>query len=380
MTITRQQHLEQTMLKLKHFWIQAVFLLPLITVPTVHAQAQSYADSPYDPKPCSSESTPVPPVADDPHLAPAVRGFLVELNKSSSPFWTLPQPKPQEILTQLQGETRVDMSGVITTERSMRISGHTVQLFVMRPRHMTRRHGVILFLHGGVWIVGDFKNHERLLRDLVVESGQPAVFLQYTPVPIAKYPTQMDQAYAALEWTAAHAGELGATPGRIAVVGNSVGGDMSAALSLMDKDRKGPKISYQVLLWPATNAGVDTCSYLKYANDRFLSRAFMKYGWDIYAPTEEERANPYVSPLRATLAELHGLPPTLVITDENDVLRDEGEAYALRLQDAGVPTVATRYDGTIHDFGLLNALADLPTTRTAIREAADGIRAHIGQN
>ena len=135
-----------------------------------------------------------------------------------------------------------------------------------------------------------------------------------------------------------------------------------------------------MLLWPATNAGVDTCSYEEYANGRFLPKAFMKYGWDLYAPTKKERDNPYVSPLRASLAELRNLPPTMVITDENDVLRDEGEAYAHRLQDAGVPIVSTRYNGIIHDFGLLNALAELPTTKAMIRQVADGIRAHIGQS
>jgi acetyl esterase/lipase len=178
----------------------------------------------------------------------------------------------------------------------------------------------------------------------------------------------------------AHAGEFGADPSRIAVAGNSVGGDMTAALNLMVKDRKGPKLSYQALLWPATNAAVDTCSYEQFANNRFLSQAFMKYGWDLYAPTRKERDERYVSPLRASLDELRGLPPTIVITDENDVLRDEGEAYAHRLQDAGVPTVSTRYNGIIHDFGLLNGLADQPTTQAMIRQVAEGIRTHIGQN
>ncbi|WP_082072775.1 alpha/beta hydrolase fold domain-containing protein [Hyphomicrobium sp. 99] len=155
---------------------------------------------------------------------------------------------------------------------------------------------------------------------------------------------------------------------------------MIAALTLMAKDRKGPKISYQVLLWPATDASVDTCSYVKFANDRFLSRSFMKYGWDLSAPTAAERENPYVSPLRASLDHLRDLPPALVITGENDVLRDEGEAYGHRLQDAGVPVVFTRYNGTIHDFGVLNALADMPTTKAMIRQVADGISEHIAQS
>jgi acetyl esterase len=352
-----------SMARLKYLLI-GTCMLPVLTITNAFAQDEGNAKAPFKPKACSEHVTPAASdVADDLNIGPAVRKFLVRLDKNSSPFWELPQPKPQDILTALQNETKVDMSGVTTTEQSLTVDGRDVKLFVMKPDHMEGRPGVILFLHGGVWIVGNFENHKRLVRDIVIESGQPAVFLQYTTLPEAKYPVQMNQAYAALEWTAKHAEELGADPNRIAVAGNSVGGDMTAALTLMAKDRKGPKISYQVLLWPATNAGVDTCSYEGFANDRFLTRAFMKYGWDLYVPTKVERDNPYVSPLRASLDHLNGLPPALVITDENDVLRDEGEAYAHRLLDAGVPTVSTRYDGTIHDFGLLNALADLPTTK-----------------
>lgn len=367
------------MARAKHLLRSVAFVLPVLALTPVKADSKPLSDVPYQPQACSQHLTPATAnVAKDPDIAPAVRDFLVKLNKDASAFWKLPQPQPQEVLTKLQNETPVDMSGVTTEERTLEVDGRPVKLFIMKPEHMASDPGVILFLHGGVWIVGNFENHKRLVRDLVVESGQPAVFLQYTPVPTARYPVQMNEAYAALEWTARHAPEFGADPSRIAVVGNSVGGYMTAALSLMAKDRNGPKIKYQVLLWPATNAAVDTCSYMKYADDRFLTRAFMKYGWDIYAPTEAERKNPYVSPLRASSAQLHGLPPALVITDENGVLRDEGEAYGARLQDAGVPTVSTRYEGTVHDFGLLNALADLPTTKAAIRQAANGIRQHVG--
>jgi acetyl esterase len=335
--------------------------------------------APFRPEACPEHVTPATSdVGIDPDLSPPVRNFLVALNKNASPFWTLPQPKPQEILTALQNQTAVDLSGVTTSEHSLTIDGREVKLFVMKPERIEGRPGVIFFVHGGVWIVGNFENHKRLLRDIVVDSGQPAVFVQYTSLPEARYPVQTNEVYAALEWTTKNAATIGGDPSRIAIAGNSVGGDMTAAVTLMAKDRNGPKISYQVLLWPATDASVDTCSYQKYANDRFLSRAFMKYGWDLYAPTAAERDNPYVSPLRASLAHLHELPPALVITDENDVLRDEGEAYGRRLHDAGVPTVSTRYNGTIHDFGLLNALADLPTTKAMIRQVADGIREHIG--
>jgi acetyl esterase/lipase len=203
--------------------------------------------------------------------------------------------------------------------------------------------------------------------------------VEYTPLPSAKFPTQLEESYAALKWVAAHAGEFGADGGRIAVAGNSVGGNMTAALALLAKDRKGPEISYQVLLIPATDASVDTESYREYGTGRFLARAFMKYGWDLYAPDAKTRSNPYVSPLRASAEQLQGLPPALIITAENDPLRDEGEAYARNLKAAGVSVDAVRYNGTIHDFVLLNALRHVPSTEAAIDQINNGLRQHLGQ-
>jgi acetyl esterase/lipase len=247
----------------------------------------------------------------------------------------------------------------------------------MKPEQASGKPGVLLFIHGGVWIVGNFENHQRLLRDLVLGSGQIGVFVEYTPLPEARFPIQLEQCYAALKWVARHADELGADGSRIAVAGNSVGGNMTAALSLMSKDRNGPTISYQVLLIPATDASVDSRSYHEYGTGRFLSRAFMKYGWDLYAPDAKTRDNPYVSPLRASIDQLNGLPPALVITAENDPLRDEGEAYARKLKEAGVTVDAVRYNGTIHDFVLLNALRHVRSTEGAIDQISDALRRHL---
>lgn len=315
-----------------------------------------------------------PNAATDPRIDPQVRSFLKELNKDTSPFWELPQPKPQEILTGLQNKTPVDMSGVTTTERTITQDGRNVKLYIMTPQLGAEKPGVLLFIHGGVWIVGNFNNHQRLLRDLVVGSGQIGVFVEYSPLPAAKYPTQVEECYAALKWVAANANEFGADGSRIAIAGNSVGGNMAAALTLMAKDRNGPKITYQVLFIPATDASVDTDSYREFATGRFLARAFMKYGWDLYAPDEKTRNNPYVSPLRANNKQLQGLPPALVITAENDPLRDEGEAYGRKLMDAGVPTTTTRYDGMIHDFVLLNAIRNTSEVQTALEQSSSAIR------
>lgn len=318
-------------------------------------------------------------IATDTRLDPTVRELLVHINKDPSPFWELPQPKPQEILSGLQNETKVDLSGVTTQEKTIVQDGQTVKIYIMKPEHVQGKPGVLLFIHGGVWIVGNFDNHKRLLRDLVIGSGQVGVFVEYTPLPQAKFPTQIDQSYAVLKWVSQHAGEFGADGSRIAVAGNSVGGDMAAAITLKTKLEHGPKISYQVLMIPATDASVDTDSYKAYGENRFLARSFMKYGWDLYAPDQKTRDNIYVSPLRATKEQLQGLPPALVITAENDPLRDEGEAYAHKLMDAGVSVEATRYNGTIHDFVLLNALRYVPSTEGALRQASEGIRAHLSK-
>ncbi|WP_445216564.1 alpha/beta hydrolase [Bradyrhizobium sp. Pa8] len=318
-----------------------------------------------------------PDAGTDPRIDPRVRTFLREINKDPSPFWELPQPKPQDILTELQNKTPVDMSGVNTTEQTITQDGQSVKIYIMKPEHVTGKPGVLLFIHGGVWIVGNFQNHQRLLRDLVVGSGQIGVFVEYTSLPKARFPTQLDQSYAVLKWVASHAEEFGADGSRIAVAGNSVGGNMTAALSLMAKDRSGPKISYQVMMIPATDASVDTASYHEYGTGRFLARAFMKYGWDLYAPDAATRNNPYVSPLRASLQQLKGLPPALVITAENDPLRDEGEAYARKLKEAGVSVIATRYNGMIHDFVLLNGIQSDPEPKAAIRQMSAEIKAHL---
>jgi acetyl esterase/lipase len=162
----------------------------------------------------------------------------------------------------------------------------------------------------------DFDNHKRFVRDLVVESGAIAVFPEYTPVPDAVYPTQLDECYAALKWTASHGHELGADSSRLAIAGNSVGGNMTAVLAMLAKERNGPKIKLQILFWPATDASVDTESYHEFATERFLARDFMKFGRDIYAPNADQRNDPHVSPLRASLEQLRGLPPALIQTEE----------------------------------------------------------------
>ncbi|MEJ1974940.1 MAG: alpha/beta hydrolase fold domain-containing protein [Acetobacteraceae bacterium] len=227
------------MRELKNLLAGAIFMAPVLYLTAAHAQN---IGAPYVPKACSTHVTVAPSnVADDPNLDPAVRKFLIPLNKDPSPFWELPQPKPQDIVTELQNKTPVDMSGVTISEQSLTVDGRTIKLHIVKPDHVEGHPGVILFIHGAVWIAGNFENHKRLVRDLVVESGQPAVFPEITNLPDGKYPVPLNQAYATLEWIAAHASEFGADPQRIAVAGNSVGGNMTAALNLMTRTAKGQR-------------------------------------------------------------------------------------------------------------------------------------------
>jgi acetyl esterase len=318
-----------------------------------------------------------PNAATDPRIDPKVRSFLAEINKDTSQGWLLPGPQVRAGLTALQAKTPVDMSGVNIAEKTIQQDGRSVKLYIVKPDQDEGPPPVILFIHGGVWISGNFENHKRLVRDLAVGSRAAAVFVEYTPIPDAVYPTQIEESYAAAKWVAAHGAEIGVDGTRMAVAGNSVGGNMATVVALMAKDRGGPEICFQLLLYPATDASVGTESYTAFESGRFLARAFMQFGWDIYAPDAKTRAERYASPLRATVDQLRGLPPTLIQTAENDPLRDEGEAYGRKLREAGVDVSATRYIGQIHDFGLLNALHDVPSTQVALRQASDEIAKHL---
>jgi acetyl esterase len=315
--------------------------------------------------------------AQDPAIDRRSRAFLAEVNKDSSPFWELPGDEPRNIVTALQNQTPVDLSGIETTEHQITVGGRTITLYVVRPEGAAGTLPVFMFFHGAVWIAGNFENHKRLVRDLVVGSQAAAVFVEYTPVPEAQFPVQINEAYEATVWVTQVGDDLGVDSRRLAVSGNSVGGNMAAAVTLMAHDKGGANIVFQQLLWPALDTDLDTDSYRAYGQGRFLPRAFMEYGWDHYAPDADTRRHRYAAPLQATIDQLRGLPPTLIQTAENDVLRDEGEAYARKLDEAGVDVTCVRYNGAIHDFGLLNALREAPSTDAALRQASAELARHL---
>jgi acetyl esterase len=241
----------------------------------------------------------------------------------------------------------------------------SVSLRIVKPAGVSGTLPAILFIHGAGWVFGDALTHDRLVRDLATRAQAAALFVNYHLSPEARYPVAIEQAYTALEWIAAHGGEQGLDPERIAVAGDSVGANMSAAVTIMAKKRSGPRLAAQLLYYPVTNAAFDTDSYEQFATNYWLRRDAMQWFWDQYTHDDTQRAEITASPLRASLDDLAGLPPALVIVAEADVLRDEGEAYAANLRAAGVPTTAVRYQGIIHDFVMLDALRDTRAAKAA---------------
>lgn len=318
-----------------------------------------------------AQTTPAVKAENDPNILVDIRGFLKALNAGGGkPMEQMTPAEARAVLVGAQKSVEVDYSGIDEKEQTIEQDGISVKIHIVKPKGASGTLPVFMFFHGGGWVLGDYPTHRRLVRDLVVASGAAAVFPDYTPSPEAKYPVAINEAYAATKWVAAHGKEIGVDGSRLAVAGNSVGGNMAAVVALMAKDKQGPALKAQVLLWPVTDASFETGSYHAFANERFLTRNMMIWFWDNYTTDAKARKEIYASPLQATADQLKGLPPALVQTAENDVLRDEGEAYARKLDEAGVPVTLTRYGGLIHDYGLLNPLAHVPAVQTALLQAA----------
>jgi acetyl esterase len=249
-----------------------------------------------------------------------------------------------------------------------------VRVRIVRPPDAVGTLPVILYMHGGGWVIGNAATHDRLVRELAVGTGAAVVFVEYDRSPEARYPVAIEQGYATAQWIVREGAANELDPDRIAVAGDSAGGNMTAVLTLMAAERGDVRFVHQSMYYPVTDAAMDTGSYEQFAEGYFLSAKMMAWFWDAYAPDVERRLEPFASPLRASDEQLAELPPAFVIVDEADVLRDEGEAYAARLRAAGTPVTAVRYDGITHDFMNLNPLSDTHATRAAIDQATAILR------
>ncbi|MFI2475086.1 alpha/beta hydrolase [Nocardia xishanensis] len=253
----------------------------------------------------------------------------------------------------------------------------SVQVRIVKPVGAAGPLPVILYTHGAGWVFGDAHTHDRLVRDLAVGVNAAVVFPEYDRSPDVRYPVANEQSYRVAQWVTTDGGAKGLDSSRIAVAGDSVGGNMAIALTLMAKERGDVSFLQQVLFYPVTDANFDTGSYREFAEGYFLTRDGMRWFWDQYTTSEEDRAQITASPLRAGTEELAGLPPALVITAEADVLRDEGEAFAGNLRRAGVPVTQTRYGGIVHDFVMVNALHDTNAAKAAVAQAVATLTAAL---
>jgi acetyl esterase len=253
-----------------------------------------------------------------------------------------------------------------------------VAVRIVRPQRAPVTLPAVVYVHGAGWVFGNRHTHDRLIRELAVRAQAAIVFPDYSLSPEAKYPTAIEECYAVASWVAAHGATHGLDPGRMAVAGDSVGGNMAIAVAMLAAQRNGAAFRQQVLFYPVTDASFDTDSYHEFATGYFLRRDVMQWFWDQYTTDSAQRLEATASPLRAAARQLASLPPTLVITAEADVLRDEGEAFASRLIEAGVPVTAVRFAGTIHDFVMLNALSGTQAATAATLLAGGVLRQALG--
>ena len=307
-------------------------------------------------------------------LEPTTQAFIDSL-AGGQPLYTLSPQAARDVLAGAQKSVPVTLAPASAEDRVLNVGpkGRT-DIRVYRPENAKGTLPVVIYTHGGGWVLGDRETHDRLVRELTVGANAAVVFVEYDRSPESRYPVAVEESYAVLKYVAEHPQEFGADASRIAIAGDSVGGNMTAVVALLAKERKGPKVKAQLLFYPVTDATMSTGSYKEFAEGPWLTKKAMEWFWDQYLPDASQRADIHVSPINASFEQLKGLPQTLLMVDENDVLRDEGEAYGRKLAAAGVVVTSVRYNGTIHDFMLLNPIANTPAVRAAVDEASGYLR------
>ena len=309
-------------------------------------------------------------------LEPAAQEFAEATSKP--PFlYELGPEGARKVLDDVQSAP-VDKPDVDEKWVSVAADVGDVRARIVTPPMATTALPTVLYVHGGGWVLGNADTHDRLVRELAVGANAAVVFVEYDRSPEAHYPVAIEQAYAVARWIGNEGRGEGLDSSRLAVAGDSVGGNMTAALAILAKQRGDVTFVHQSLYYPVTDAGQDTDSYREFADGPFLTAKGMAWFWDCYLPDLEKRTEITASPLRATPEELAGLPEAFVIVDENDVLRDEGEAYARNLTAAGVRTTCVRYNGIIHDFMMLNPLRGTAATTGAVEQAIRVLRRAFG--
>lgn len=315
--------------------------------------------------------------SEDPHLSPLVKEFLKPLNSGGEPLESMPVEDARNVLVGAQNSVETDLSGIVESEKVIQADGHIITLNIVRPAGSSGKLPAFLFVHGGGWVLGDYPTHKRMVRDLCVLTGYAGIFVNYSRAPEVRYPIPVLEVYAAAKWLKQNGAEIDIDGHNMGIVGNSAGGNLATASALMAKENGESLYKVQILFWPVTNAEFTNKSWRKYGKQRFLTASLMQWMWDQYIPVEK-RKEIYASPLQASIEQLKGLPPTLIQTAENDILRNEGEDYGTKLSDAGVTVTTVRYNDVIHDFGLLNGLATIPQTQSLFQQAAAELKKYLG--
>lgn len=303
-----------------------------------------------------------------PVLMKKVQEFINKLEKKGGkPLYELTPQEARQVLKDVQN-IKVPMADADVVNIAVPVAeNRQIAVEIVKPKGAKEPLPVIYYIHGGGWVMGDEETHERLIRDLAAQINAAVVFPIYRPAPEGRFPETVKDIFAALQYVVKEAGQYNLDASRLAVAGDSVGGNMAAVMTILAKQNGfSPKIDFQLLFYPVTAADFKIMSYEEFSDGPWLTMKAMEWFWDAYLPDKSQRKSILASPLNATVEELEGLPPALIITDENDVLRDEGEAYARKLNEAEVEVAAVRFNGTIHDFAMLNELAETAPTRTAI--------------
>ena len=293
----------------------------------------------------------------------------IEFSDANAPhprIYELPPEEGRALLEKVQ-ESPVDKRPVDIEDLTVDTGQWgSINVRFVRPEGNTDKLPVIFYIHGAGWVFGSAQTHDKLIRELAVRTNSVVVFPEYSRSPEAKYPTAIEQSYAVLQKLSELAESKGLDLSDLAVAGDSVGGNMATVMTILTKERQGLPIQKQLLFYPVTDANFTTDSYQEFAENYFLTKEGMKWFWDQYTTDDSERSEITASPLRATSEELADLPPALILTGEADVLRDEGEAYARKLREAGVAVTQVRFQGMIHDFVMVNSLDQTNATRAAM--------------
>lgn len=301
-----------------------------------------------------------------PNLYKDVKKFIEELEKAGGkPLYEMEPKEARDFLVNLQRKSHKPIDAVVEDTNIFTEMVDNVDVRIARPTGVSEKLPVIIYAHGGGWVMGDKEVFDELIRKLAACTKSAVFFVNYDRSPEAVYPKAVDQIYGVMDYVYNNPDDFYVDSSRMVIAGDSAGGNMATVAALRAKRENGPKLLYQVLLYPVTDAGMDTKSYEEFENGPWLTKKAMEWFWDAYMPDKDRRDDWYISPLKTPVEELKGMPPTLIITDENDVLRDEGEAYAAKLDEAGVNVISVRIDGIFHDFMMLNAVSDTEPAKAA---------------